>query len=43
MVASLAPSSRLMLWPIRARRCPTSPTTRMTDSRRIATLPSTAA
>jgi hypothetical protein len=33
MVAGLAPPSRPMLWPIRARRRPTSPTTRMTGPR----------
>jgi hypothetical protein len=33
MVAGLAPLSRPMLWPIRARRRPTSPTTRMTGPR----------
>jgi hypothetical protein len=37
MVASLPLSSRLMLWPTRARRHPTSPTSRMTGPRRIAT------
>jgi hypothetical protein len=42
MVASLAPYSRPMLSPTRARRRPMSPTTRMTGSRHIATPPSTA-
>jgi hypothetical protein len=39
MVAGLAPSSRPMLWPIRARRRPTSPTTRMTGPRPTPTNP----
>jgi hypothetical protein len=43
MVAGLAPPSRPMLWPIRVRRCPTSPTTRMTGPRPTPTQPSTAA
>jgi hypothetical protein len=43
MVDGLAPSSRPMLWPIRARQRPTSPTTRMTGPRPTATPPSTAA
>jgi hypothetical protein len=43
MVASLAPSSRPMLRPIRARRRPTSPTTWMTGPRSTTTPPSIAA
>jgi hypothetical protein len=43
MVASLAPSSHRMLWRTRARRRPTSPTSRRMGPRRIATMPSTAA
>jgi hypothetical protein len=41
MVAGLAPPSRPMLWPIRARRRPTSPTTQMTGPRPTPTPPST--
>jgi hypothetical protein len=43
MVAGLAPSSRPMLWPIRARRCPTSPTIQMTGLRPTPTPLSTTA
>jgi hypothetical protein len=43
MVVGLAPSSRPMLWLIRARRRPSSPTTRMTGLRPTPTPPSTAA
>ena len=43
MVAGLVPPSRPMLWPIRVRRRPTSPTTRMTGPRPTPTPPSTAA
>jgi hypothetical protein len=42
MVVGLAPPSWPMLWPIRARRRPTSPTTRMTAPRPTPTPPSTA-
>ena len=43
MVASLAPSSRHMLWPTRARQWPTSPTSWRTCPWRIAMSLSTAA
>jgi hypothetical protein len=43
MVVGLAPPSRPMLWPIRVRRRPMSPTTRMTGPRPTPTPPSTAA
>ena len=43
MLASLAPSSRHLLWPTRARRRPTSTTTRRTGPRHTATRPPTAA
>jgi hypothetical protein len=43
MVTSLAPSSQHMLYPTRARRCSTSPTTRRKGPRRISTPSSTIA
>ena len=43
MAASLAPSSRRMLWATSARRRPTSPITRRIGPRHTSTLPSTTA